>query len=281
MFSAPSPLACGARAALAFTAIALVGIAVSLGLVLTVAALLDATFGAHPPDAQGSRALGLFSVRFDATASPLEFAGPATAFIELTTRDLPGVAARTVFTMQGKRATFQTGARRSVVQAHGCRLLAGDAVPLSRRAPVLRGGRPGRAQRVAVIGATWPRRLFGGRRASGRPSASVPETYRVIGVVDDVSFLRATPFAEVWVPLGTYLTPAIARPQAQDDLGALVVLDDDAKIGGRAARRSRSALRGCRWARSTTHARGGGLCTLLRDSAIGGPLRAAGRRMWA
>ncbi len=214
----------------AFTAIALVGIAVALGLVLTVAALLDATFGAHPPDAQGPRGLGLFGVRFERPADGSTMgSAPGYRFIDLTTRDLPGVADRTLFTVQQKRATFQTGARVEVwfkrVDAAFWRVMA---FRFRAGAPFTDGDDRAGAG-VAVIGTTTAARLFGGDAAAiGQTFRLGADTYRVVGVVDDVPFLRAAPFADVWVPLGGTLTPDV-RNALTGDLWTLLVLDETAR----------------------------------------------------
>src|SRR4030042_389813 len=57
--------------------------------------------------------------------------------------------------------------------------------------------------RVAVINATTRQRFFGAQAAVGKSVEIDGERFRVVGVVEDVSYLRLNPFADVWLPIGT------------------------------------------------------------------------------
>src|SRR4030042_1053052 len=57
--------------------------------------------------------------------------------------------------------------------------------------------------RVAVINATTRQRFFGAQAAAGKSVEIDGERFRVVGVVEDVSYLRLNPFADVWLPIGT------------------------------------------------------------------------------
>ncbi|MCC7044001.1 MAG: ABC transporter permease, partial [Acidobacteria bacterium] len=69
---------------------------------------------------------------------------------------------------------------------------------------------------VAVITATARERLLGDAAAVGRTIEVDGQTFRVVGVVADVSEMRALPYSEVWVPVTTSKVP----------------LDDSGLLGG-------------------------------------------------
>ena len=212
----------------AFTGLALGGIALALGLVLTVAALLDAAFGAHPPSADPARSLGLYKLVFRNPDYGSTTSTPAgMRFVDLTLRGLPGVETVALAQTQGRRATFQTGARVDLWFKR-----ADAAFWKVTRFRFLEGApfteaddRAG--QRVAVVGKTLADRVFGGR-AMGKTLRVGTEGYRVVGVVEDVPFLQLFPFADVWVPLGTVSTPAFRRA-LHGDLLAVATLAPGAR----------------------------------------------------
>jgi putative ABC transport system permease protein len=82
---------------------------------------------------------------------------------------------------------------------------------------------------VAVIGATAAGRLFGSDAAAiGKNVRFGADAFRVVGVVDDVPLVRTSPFADVWVPIGSHLTPEV-RDDLLGGIWTLLVLNDDAR----------------------------------------------------
>jgi len=64
---------------------------------------------------------------------------------------------------------------------------------------------------VAVINARTRERFFDGRPAVGQTIEADGQRFHVIGVVENVSEVRMTPFAEIWVPYTTAKTDAYKR----------------------------------------------------------------------
>jgi putative ABC transport system permease protein len=64
---------------------------------------------------------------------------------------------------------------------------------------------------VAVINESTRRRFFDGAAALGRSLEVDGQTFRVVGVVPDVSFMRQVAFADVWVPIGSARSSAFRR----------------------------------------------------------------------
>ena len=83
------------------------------------------------------------------------------------------------------------------------------------------------ADYVAVINRTTRERFFGTAPAAGRTIEAGGDRFRVVGVVEDVPYLREVPFAEIWTPytaqrtdawrhglMGTFHAIALAAPGA-------------------------------------------------------------------
>jgi putative ABC transport system permease protein len=64
------------------------------------------------------------------------------------------------------------------------------------------------ADYVAVINRTTRERFFGSSSATGRTIEAGGDRFRVVGVVEDVPFLREVPFAEIWTPYTAQRTDA-------------------------------------------------------------------------
>jgi putative ABC transport system permease protein len=56
---------------------------------------------------------------------------------------------------------------------------------------------------VAVINESTKRRFFGGGSAIGRTLEADGQSFRIVGVVPDVSRVRLVPFSDIWVPTTT------------------------------------------------------------------------------
>jgi putative ABC transport system permease protein len=183
-----------------FTAVSLVGISLTL-LVLTVgAAVFDHAFAAHPPETRQDRTLLL---------SRLELTGERWTsrsslgyrLLDRYARDLPGVERMAVASEIRSAFTYVGGERvRSYLKrtdAEFWRILGFTFVE----------GGPftdddvAQARPVAVINEATRDRFFAGRGAIGGAVELDGQRFRVVGVVEDVPFLRTVPFADVWVPL--------------------------------------------------------------------------------
>jgi putative ABC transport system permease protein len=185
-----------------YTFISLFGIAFTL-LVLTVAtAFLDHVFGPHPPETRGKRTRGVYMIRLTG-AGPRITNFPGYAFLDRYVRTLPGVERVSLFTRQERVVTYRDGARLDLYRKY----TDGDFWRVMDF-HFLEGG-PFTAKddeersRVAVINASTRKRFFGAEQAVGKTVEIDDQGFRVVGVVEDVSYLRLTPFADVWLPIGT------------------------------------------------------------------------------
>jgi putative ABC transport system permease protein len=185
-----------------YTFISLFGIAFTLVVLTVAAAFLDHVFGPQPPETRVERTRGVYMIRLTG-AGPRITNFPGYAFLDRYVRTLPGVERVSLFTVQEKVVTYKDGARLEVYrkytdgafwQVMDFRFVEGG--PYTAKDDEERS-------RVAVINATTRRRFFGDEPAVGKSVEIDAERFRVVGVVEDVSYLRFTPFADVWLPIGT------------------------------------------------------------------------------
>ena len=190
-----------------FTFVSLFGIAVTLTVLMVAYAVMDQLFGPRPPESARDRTLALYDVSMRGPHG--QSTGPAGWYLlEHFVRDLPQVE-RTTFFTTGRTANSYVGGQRidtdiKLTDGEFWRVFDFDFV---EGAPYTEeDDAAGRA--VAVINETTRRRFFGAGEALGRDLAVDGRTYRVVGVVRDVSMLMNLPFAEMWVPNGTRTSSA-------------------------------------------------------------------------
>jgi len=186
-----------------YTFISLFGIAFTLVVLTVAAAFLDHVFGAHPPETRADRTRGVYMIYTANATTTRTVTFPGYAFLDRYVRTLPGVERVSLYTFQEKVVTYKDGARIEAYRKYtdgafwqilDFRFLEGG--PFAAKDDEERN-------RVAILNATTRQRFFGDQPAVGRTVEIDGERFRVVGVVEDVSYLRITPFADVWLPIGT------------------------------------------------------------------------------
>ena len=186
-----------------YTFISLFGIAFTLVVLTVAAAFLDHVFGAHPPETRADRTRGVYMIYTANATTTRTVTFPGYAFLDRYVRTLPGVERVSLYTFQEKVVTYKDGARIEAYRKYtdgafwqilDFRFLEGG--PFTAKDDEERN-------RVAILNATTRQRFFGDQPAVGRTVEIDGERFRVVGVVEDVSYLRITPFADVWLPIGT------------------------------------------------------------------------------
>jgi putative ABC transport system permease protein len=181
----------------------LFGTALTLLVLVVATAMLEHTVGPHPPEGNADRSVGVFLARLRGdnrnTNGP-----PGWKLLDLTLRGLPGAEHASIHSAFAPAATYQTGKK---VDFYLKRVDAEFFRVFTLR--FLEGGpfsdaEEKTAARVAVINAATRRKLFGADSALGKTLETDGQRFRVIGVVEDVSMLRLSPFADVWVPITTF-----------------------------------------------------------------------------
>jgi len=186
-----------------YTFISLFGIAFTLVVLTVGAGFLDHVFGAQPPETRADRTRCVYMIRTAGPRGVRTTTFPGYGLLDRYVRTLPGAERVSLFTFQEKVVTYKDGAR---IEAY--RKYTDGAFWQIMEFRFLEGG-PFTARddeernRVAVLNASTRRRFFGDGPAVGRTVEIDGERFRVVGVVEDVSYLRFTPFADVWLPIGT------------------------------------------------------------------------------
>jgi len=186
-----------------FTAISLFCISFTLVVLMVVAALLDHMLSPVPPEVHAGRTL--LCNHLEMVGEQSQYHGePGYLFLDRYVRPLPGAEAVTVFSEHRSAVTF-VGERKIVSQV---RYTDGTYWRILRYR-FLEGGpfddaddRDGNA--VAIVNAATRQRVFGdGVEAVGRNIELDGQTFRIIGVVDNVPVYRRTAYADVWAPIGS------------------------------------------------------------------------------
>ena len=186
-----------------FTAISLFGISVALVVLMVAAALLDHVFAPHPPETRLERTLGIYGLGLRGEQASSS-GPPGYGFLDRYARDLPGVERMSIYSLQ-ERAVSYVGERKIYswlkrTDGEFWKILDFEFV---EGGPFTAGDEANR-NFVAVINESTRERFFGeGASGLGRTIELDGQRFRVVGVVEDVPFLRISPFADVWVPIST------------------------------------------------------------------------------
>jgi putative ABC transport system permease protein len=187
-----------------FTFISIVGISLTLLVLMVATAIMDHSWAPMAPETRQDRTLVsaqavLYGDHPDGGSSEWCCSG-GFALYDRYARGLPGVEHLSLFTGSVQVVSWVNGRK---VTSHMKRTDAEywnvlefsfvEGRPYSRR-EVADGSY------VAVINRTTRERLFGAGTAEGRTFAADGQRFRVVGVVEDVPFLREVPFSEIWAP---------------------------------------------------------------------------------
>ena len=190
-----------------FTFISLFGISFTLLVLTVVTALFDHTFG---PDAAEPRQDRTLYVERAVMYGPHSTWSSSAGFklLDKYAHNLPGVERLSIF--EGDRTVHSYVNGKKIASSLK---RTDDEFWKILEFSFLEGGPYGaadvaEARFVAVINATTRQRFFESRPALGQTLEADGQRFRVIGVVEDISELRTTPYADIWVPYTTAKTDA-------------------------------------------------------------------------
>jgi putative ABC transport system permease protein len=186
-----------------FTAISLIGIALTLLVLVVATALLDNTFAPGAPETRLDRTLMVNTIGQYGPHSS-ESATPGWDFLQRTLRNLPNAERVSIYTVL-MAAVIYEGPRRieaSLKHTDGeyWRILDFHFVE---------GGPYSEAdnqndRRVAVISESLRDQVFGPKQSVvGRTMKVGDGVYTIVGVVSPVIMRREAPYAQLWAPIGT------------------------------------------------------------------------------
>ena len=222
-----------------YTAINLLCITLTLGVLVVVAALLQNAFFPRGVEGKSDRFLQVGYMVSSAADGQSTRTGPlGYRIIDQYLKPMPGV--EKVSAVSGPRTTAvyladrveKLATRR--VDAEYWQILDFDV--LDGRLPSAEDVERGRF--VAVVNRSTARRLFGTKRAVGQALDVGGQGFTVIGVVEDAMHLNA--YADLWLPTST--SPAADwRTQMWGDYSALILAKDRADLPGIRAEVARRA----------------------------------------
>ena len=201
-----------------YTAISLAGVSLTLLVLLVAAAVLDSMFGTAAPEVNSRRTLGVY----DMTMSSEHWTTGASAGYGFLDREARGIAGVERLAILQKADTVVSYVEGRKISSY-LKRTNGDYWQVLRF-DFLEGGpftdaddRAGNA--VAVINASTRRRFFGEQPALGRSLEADGQTFRVVGVVPDVPFMRLAAFADIWVPIGSARATSFRTQMVGDFIG--------------------------------------------------------------
>ena len=193
-----------------YTAISLFGISFTLLVLMVVAAMADHALAPMAPESRQDRMLGVHSARMFGPDSAWSSDAGYLLFDKYA-RNLPGVEELTIF------SSFQTVSTYLGDQRITSNLKRTDAAFWRVfDFTFLEGGPYGRAdvddaRFVAVVSRATRERLFGTASGLGRTFEADGQSFRVVGVVENVPDIRSVPYADLFVPITTAKTDAYKR----------------------------------------------------------------------
>lgn len=188
-----------------FTFISLFGICVTLLVLMVVSAIFDHALAPHPPETRSDRTLGIYRLEMKGPESH-QGSQPGYGFLDRHARRLAALPEVERFSIAStcQTAVSYVGGRKIESQLRRTdgefwRILDFEFLEGGPFTPEAEKN----AQFAAVINEATRRRFFGGKPALGRTIEVDGQRFRVVGVVRDVSILRSSSFADVWVPIST------------------------------------------------------------------------------
>lgn len=187
-----------------FTFISLFAISFTLVVLMVAAAFFDHTVGKHPPENKQDRTLGVFFMEMKSPDNESIWNGAAGyGFLDRYVRTLPNVERVALFTEGETIHSYKNGEKISsyIKRTDGeyWRILEFNFIE----------GGPftvdddKNANPVAVINDATRRKFFGDEPAVGKTIEADGQSFRVVGVVANVPYLRQIPFSDIWVPIST------------------------------------------------------------------------------
>ncbi|MEW6051745.1 MAG: ABC transporter permease [Candidatus Zixiibacteriota bacterium] len=185
-----------------FTFISLFAVSFTLVMLIMATSLLDHVFGPQPPESRLDRTLGVYTMMISGPEQRSS-GEPGYGFLNKYVRTLPDVELVSIFSEAKSVATYLKNEKLKlwVKQTDGnyWRILDFEFIegsPFSEEDDHS-------GNRVAVVNASTAHKFFGAPSALGKSIDADGQSFRVVGVVRDVPSLRFTPFADIWVPIGT------------------------------------------------------------------------------
>jgi putative ABC transport system permease protein len=235
-----------------FTFISIFGISFTLLVLMVVTAFFDHALAPMAPETRQARTLeASYAVMFGERSEWC--CSPGFELLDRYARNLPGAEDVSLFSDDQAVNSYVDGRRLT------SQMKRTDAAFWRILEFTFLEGRPYTdaelqdGSMVAVINRTTRERIFAGAAAEGRTLEADGQRFRVVGVVEDVSALRDTPYADIWSPYTTFKTDEYRRGLMGGFRAIVLAADasmlDDirAEFNARLARIDRAELPGPQW----------------------------------
>lgn len=185
-----------------FTFISLFAISFTLIVLIVTSAVFDHMLAPRAPEVSMNRTLGIYFSEMTGPESTWD-SGPGYQLLDRYVRNLPNVELMSIYTETESVISYLRGQKivSDIKHTDGVywqilqfNFLEGG--PLTAEDDK-------QANFVAVINERTKEKFFGNENALGKSIEVDNQNFRVIGVVENISSLRYTPYADIWVPLST------------------------------------------------------------------------------
>jgi len=216
-----------------FTAISLFGVSFTLATLMVVSSLVDQAFGSHPPDPDRATTIGVYTMRL-AGEHYISSGLPGYGFIDKQVRPLKTPERVVIVSVAESGSVYESGRKFDL----NVRDVEAPFFDLARfhfleGAPF--SAEDDRAARqVAILNAATRARLYGQGPALGRELEYEGRTFRVVGVVADVSEIQMTTFSDVWFPMGTRISSGYRDQMRGGHLGLVKLKSSKDKAAAQA-----------------------------------------------
>ena len=187
-----------------FTFISLFAISFTLVVLMVAVAFLDHVFGPNSVESRNDRTLGVYFMEMRSPDRNSRWNGTTGyRFLDRNTRNLPGVEKMSLFTEPKRVISYHNSAKiQSYLKRTDGEFWELMTFRFLEGAPFTIEDERNR-NLVAVINDATRQKFFGDGSALGKTIEADGQNFRVVGVVENVPFLRQTPFADIWVPVST------------------------------------------------------------------------------
>ncbi len=193
-----------------YTAISLFGISFTLLVLMVVTAMADHALAPMAPESRQPRMLAVLSARMFGPDNAWSSNGGYMLF-DRYARNLPGAEALTIFSGFQTVSTYLGDQRitSNLKRTDGPFWQVFDFTFVEGQPYAQADVDEGRF--VAVISRATRDRMFGGRPALGKTLEADGQTFRVVGVVENVSDIRTVPYGDIYAPITTAKSDAYKR----------------------------------------------------------------------
>ena len=185
-----------------FTFISLFAISFTLVVLMVATATLDYIFAPMPPETKQDRTLGVFYMQMTGPNSDWD-ASPGYALLNKYMRNISNVEQFSIYGENQMASSFKDGMEIKSMLKH----TDGEYWKILDFSFI--EGRPitdddeKNANFVAVINRATREKFFGNESAVGKFIEVNRQRFEVVGVVENVSYLRQIPCSDIWVPNST------------------------------------------------------------------------------